>query len=793
MDHNILFVLPKDSHTLNSFLSRQLTLRICNRDSRYIIGSDGDNEDLPELDNNKVPGKIAPLRTFDNTFGHWNNGITRVFNIQHTVSFHKFLDRIKSHIEYNTSRGNLWDLPNTVLVSDTDIEKEIGKYPPQFIYVYRTQMNSQYAPICAHNVKAYMESERLRGRNNVIFGIPSQSTVVTGTHGTTHINTLLEMGFDEEEGQKDHVKRTYNPLWKGFICSGHTAHSADAGKSRRVSAFTRIRLIHDSILEPLRDIPTYTGEKDWICYCMGYTCNLSYDEVYDIVHKLNDMSRDYYEDQFINGTSSGTRLCPASYFIYEDEKILYLSISSGVIMRSTPSDTMVDSYMIKQQGNTSIIRHQPLPESGENMMKFMYSIFFLLGVFLDQDRPPRTLFASGQTTQAIAFPWAIGNARVSPQHASMPLVESRFVRQMEDDLMSNPGALWDIYPGEDLTICYMNTDTNYEDSMMLSSAFADRGGFASLSLCTYRISEADEIPDVGEKLCGKKYKWWKMECTSTCVCKMKNGNKLVSTSANIPSARVHQIIRTEDGAISIKVLSFSQILTGDKISTMHGQKGVVHIIPQHELPVISMKDGTTFIADLYMAVGSIVSRQTSGQVFESSYGLRAARSGIRSVVEGDINKATESGYIINSVTGKLVTEQYPDGTIRPISATVGITRIIAQTQMTREKHHLTHRPEGKYSTGTRSGRADGGGVAASEMDFHAMYASGLIACAQELLDRGNMTVIPVCKTCHAIAPLHDCDQKDNMAMTRMPYDTAVFDMISAAAIGSCNRYMIEHT
>jgi len=137
-------------------------------------------------------------------------------------------------------------------------------------------------------------------------------------------------------------------------------------------------------------------------------------------------------------------------------------------------------------------------------------------------------------------------------------------------------------------------------------------------------------------------------------------------------------------------------------------------------------------------------------------------------------------------------KQSPSGRVSEVRATVGITRVINQTQMTRERHHLTHRPEGKYSTGTRAGRADGGGVAASEMDFHAMYSSGLYNCAQELMDRGNICVTPVCKVCNAVQACHDCGQKDQFANVLMPFDSGIFDQLSACLNSSCNRYFIEH-
>lgn len=62
-------------------------------------------------------------------------------------------------------------------------------------------------------------------------------------------------------------------------------------------------------------------------------------------------------------------------------------------------------------------------------------------------------------------------------------------------------------------------------------------------------------------------------------------------------------------------------------------------------------------------------------------------------------------------------------------------------------HHLTHITESKYCLGTAPGRAAGGGVATSEMNFHAIFFSGMLGCAQELLDKGNVVKIHVCLTC----------------------------------------------
>jgi hypothetical protein len=801
-----LFVLPKDSQTGDTYLSTQYVLRCCNLDYRRETGAEYYNGVAAELDGNKVPGKVAPLITFDNSYGHWVpekeetqdgkpvkiESHTRVFPPKHCNSVQDFVQSIRSFISKTKTSRRLWDLDGTIIVKVSYIATN-HKYPDAFIKVSNLQAIAPYLPHSVHTAQAYIESSDKRGRDKSLYTLPKQSTVVTGILGGLHNNTALEMGFFEKEGTTDPEKRTYDMKYIGFICAGHTSHSSDAGKSRRVASYTRVRVLWECILDCLLETEIVsTPTDDWIIYCMGITCNANELSVWNIVHTLNEQSKVYLQDQFsIDGSRQLS--CPAGYIVYQKERVLYISISSGAMMRTTTADTMVDSSMLYEQKDNSIIDHPSLPLYGPHSIKFKYSPFFMLVPYVEHDRPPRGLFASGQTTQGVFWPWSPATARVSPQHASRPIVATQYARDIERDFEKTDDAIWDIFPGEDLVICYMNTALNYDDSIIVSSKFADLGGFSTLSLCTYRISESEDLPEVGEKLCRKKYKWWKVDCTSTCVCKKRGGPRLVSTSGRVPSGIVYQIIRTEDGHISIKVISFSQLLSGDKISTMHGQKGVVRIVDVHDLPVIVMKNGSTMIADAYMAVGSIVSRQTNGQIYESASGWKGAREGkLQTVDQVETTDTDECDYVYSARTGKTIMREMPSGKIEPIRATVGMTRFLNQTQTTREKHHFTHRPEGKYSTGTRSGRADGGGVAASEMDFHVMYSSGLYACAQELFNRGNACLVPVCRNCNAIVSVHDCGMEGNTAMVIMSFDNVVFDQISVCVNGSCNRYQIEH-
>jgi RNA polymerase Rpb2, domain 6 len=291
-------------------------------------------------------------------------------------------------------------------------------------------------------------------------------------------------------------------------------------------------------------------------------------------------------------------------------------------------------------------------------------------------------------------------------------------------------------------------------------------------------------------------RWWKMPCPKSCRCVNPKFTDDTISIGSIPTSKVTSIDRTKDGAISIKVLSFAQFMTGDKLSMTAGQKGVAHIVEYEDLPMIVMKDGSSFNADLYMAVGSIVPRQTNGMIVESGMAMRAAMQGKKMTVGyADDGEFEECQYIINPITGMPMTCRFEQGGSECLmKATIGIVRVINQTQMTRERHHLTHNSEGKTSLGTAPGRASGGGVAAAEMDFHAMFSSGLIGCAQELFERGNVVRVPFCMRCNRIIPYKDhaglCS--GHIVRVRMSYDVATLDSMSAAINGSTNIYDVEH-
>lgn len=795
-----LFISPDVAQTGDTFLSTQYMLRKCNEDYRRETGSfqkDARRGVPAEFDCYPTPGKIPSLLTFDNFQGHVHDGYIRLFDPPtHHDSLQSFHDHVTKCMQKTVKRSRAWDLDGTKRFDAKRMASNLnGIYSSQIAKCMVTQLNNPYQPISVHPIHAHSESVDKYNKDSALFKMPSISTIVTGPFGGYHNNTSVEMGFEEKEGTKDLAKRTYDKAHLGFFCCGYTSHSSDAGKTRRLCSFTRIRVSSQTPLWPITDhIDEISESGDWTIFCMGSTVEVSQESIINMIKHLNKGSMEYFNTQF---DVSGRQPCPAppTYMLYPDQKVLYLSVSPGVILRSTPRDLMVDSSMVYNQCQTPMIRKIVLPKIGDESIKYFYNPWYLHAYLTKLNRQPRPLFACGQLTQGVFFPWSPATARVSPSHASSPIVATQYTRDMEADCETNPEAIWDIFPGEDMTVCFINLPENFEDSMMVSTKFADMGGFSTISECTYRISEKDSLPKEGERLCGKKYKWWKMPCPKSCKCTKSCDNSMIE-AGRVPTSLVTSVNRTKDGAISIKILSFAQLMTGDKISMTAGQKGVAHLVEYEDLPMIVMKDGSSFVADLYMAVGSVVSRQTNGMIIESELAMRGAMEGKKVTVGyADDCDLDECQYLINGITGKPMTCQLKEnGPVSIMKASVGMIRVINQTQMTRERHHLTHNSEGKRSVSTTSGRAAGGGVAAAEMDFHAMFSSGLIGCAQELFDRGNCVRVPFCMICNRITVVHDCSEihMDNIVRVRMSYDVSVLDEMSASINQSANVYRVEH-
>lgn len=231
----------ENSHSVNSLIETQYTPRCCSRDDRILTRKYDRCPNPPEWDGCKQPGKVASLTTFDTTWGHllhqWDNkNIQTMFAWLNLIS-----DRRNQEIHIKeTGMGSRW------------YGKDIAGSQTWIIAIWmkemhgdtiEIQMESNLCLSCAGLHWSWCDDNK--GKDQDIYPIPSQSTWMRGIGSN---NVSINIGFHELKGHHDMEKRTFKDDMIGFLCAGHTSHSQDAGRARRLCSDTRIRVLSPTML-----------------------------------------------------------------------------------------------------------------------------------------------------------------------------------------------------------------------------------------------------------------------------------------------------------------------------------------------------------------------------------------------------------------------------------------------------------------------------------------------------------------------------------------------------------------
>lgn len=83
-------------------------------------------------------------------------------------------------------------------------------------------------------------------------------------------------------------------------------------------------------------------------------------------------------------------------------------------------------------------------------------------------------------------------------------------------------------------------------------------------------------------------------------------------------------MRYDSGSIAVYVEFLGSPVNRDKFTTLHGQKGVVTILPDEEMPMIRNKH-----AELVIGSSVIIKRGTASQLIEAACGVYFIDLGIK--------------------------------------------------------------------------------------------------------------------------------------------------------------------
>lgn len=782
---------------------RKYTLRTLFEEYRDGGGVCWVDADPPEYSVTSDTGEITCMARIEFTLGLPTKGIYVGPNPKFHDTLESLFSEVMLWVEGAINTGRLWCPPSTVRArrgADNIWFTNSGGANEEVSNALNKVERSSLRPLTISTVHAAMEAEKIA--NQDIFGgvypYPRTTVPSAGLFGTSHNNSFIDMSPLEEEKEPNMESRDFTNYMVGYICAPHTSHSYEAGRSRRVAEDVLVRIFNYTTYSSMdkmgsRQVKTSGSRNTWTVFCCGQVCKVNKETVdqLSILHKLSSIGRD------------------AGYGLYirESERLCVVCVSPGVLTKKCSNGVWADSCNVHVSDITKFSLRPKIDTEGKDFHRACLSGHYSYIPFIEHNAAVRTSISSAQIIQAVCMPYCPATASVSPCHIFKPIVTTpaykriMIKQELELDVAS-------YMPGENVCVLYHNLPMNYEDAMIVSKRYVDNGGFSTMSTCRYLLPPSDYVPPVGGLLCGRLSRWWKSRCSMHC----KHTKEYVEASIEGPlgrsSPRPYTPFYTPSGVVvskntlktgeqSVKVRSYAQYQSGDKLSTGHGQKGVgAGLVSYEDMPVCRLKDGQQIIPDVVVAVGSIVSRQTVGQVYESGAGIqRLSDPSMSDVVQADeVRSIGEEVSVTDGATGRryrtaLVKDGSPvlEGTL----ATLGFVRMFNQSQMTREKHFTSHRSMTAHTLRTPVKRSKGGALKEGEMEVQATIAAGLHLCVEELRKRGDTVVVLVCSKCQRLRLLHSCTETTDFIEVTLPYDVVVLDCVNKITYNIVFEYQVE--
>jgi DNA-directed RNA polymerase beta subunit len=235
-----------------------------------------------------------------------------------------------------------------------------------------------------------------------------------------------------------------------------------------------------------------------------------------------------------------------------------------------------------------------------------------------------------------------------------------------------------------------------------------------------------------------------------------------------------------DERVTIEVKRECCAAEGDKFCSPHGQKGVISVLPDDEMPV--MIDRREFKVDVVIGYCSMVTRGTYSQWLEALLGQKCIDDGEDYYWDDEFTeeqlaalmKTYESRVYLN---GRVLYKR-EDGRDVAIKVSFGNIRLIQTPFMTYENYAFTRTLQSSTSKRVSSGRVNGGSSTLGEMELEQLLAVGLPGVMQEFRLRGDMITVDICRVCNCILMICPCESrgptaKCNISFSAVKYICAV--------------------
>jgi RNA polymerase Rpb2, domain 6 len=703
---------------------------------------------------------VIPLHLSSIVPGHSNlrvavcdTGSTRVGELVQVVS-HISGSICPSHITGTTAMCNLIDIVNTSMQTN-DILPEcfdiaVTKHIDGVNQVDRAPITLNHQDMVARLKGLSLQYIGSRGLYHVPLGCPDKRYKVPCGLGSTLVSNnvvLMYPNVPQYLVSEEHRRPTEDQL--GFLCCVSSSTSASLKGLVRYAVCDIVcrcyncgvgdEMVELSHMLKSRECDCASGESHVQLMVAGVAvliCGECMSVIQSIVDKYSALTPHSITLHQVPSTSNG--------------HVTVLSFCTGTMMRlSSERGVWVDNMSSTEFDGT----YRQCVSSPVSLIPFIEYI-----------NPTRAGLMSVYLNQAISLPCNKyhGGITLVPLYLQKPYIMSDHCHYGDNDTL-------DAIPGLNLLVVFMNMELTYEDGMVMSRSAARRFGYEA-TISVYLNPAVNTIPLLGDVVEPFSTVWWQNHFDG----------KVVHRAAG------------PHGTVRLSIQCSCHPVNGDKFTTLHGQKGVVTIFDDHEMPMVN---GTP--AEIVIGSSSVIKRETASQLLEAACGMYVHKyldhtctyytDTVLSSYATEFNITTdaitsivaryEDSVTIRGVIPRRLVTSIRGGTViaKSVRCNYGYIRVVQSCFLASLRMSCTTSHSGAHSLSINTRSNHGGSRSLGEMECMQLMASGMTGCLEEFTNRSDMCVVGVCRRCRLLSIVCVCAQSSDddlgVDIIRLPYRT----------------------
>ena len=558
-----------------------------------------------------------------------------------------------------------------------------------------------------------------------------------GLGSTMFTNSVVLMYPDVNQYMVSTQDRAPDQNQIGFLCPCSSSSSAALkGLVRFVCTGTVCRCYNmgvKDVLLQISDTLTLTG-----CSCVSPSITVS---VAGLRYSICEECMECVVQIVVEASLKSPHVPTLHY--NENRTTVAISFCTGTVMRQQENGQWVDNLCTQ----VSESRYESVLSPCASMVPFASYI-----------NPTRLGMSNVYMSQAICLPKCTyqPGLELTPLYKESCILLPDFIRT---DVNTS------VIPGLNLFVIFMNMDLTYEDAMVMSRSTTYRFQYRA-EVTRILGGNIAAVPPVGSNIDPYSKSWWQCHFPGT----------------------ITSVVRLDPDRIKVQIVCTCVPVNGDKFTTLHGQKGVITILPDSDMPCVNNST-----AELVMGSSSIIKRGTVSQLLEAAYTMYVAdnrndnrpvccTNAVSEYLNSMRGNSTDCSRILQTYEGdvkiggyhirrKVHTVKSSIGAIENVRANYGIIRVMQSCFLASHRMSVTSVESTKFMKRANRSSTTGGSKSLGEMEVTQLIASGLKHTILELSDRSDIHQVQVCRSCRLLSDLCECTEFNGVDHLVLPLDT----------------------